>query len=38
VLPDEYFDAADEVGVLISPELPCVYKQYYDMVGSQPIS
>jgi beta-galactosidase/beta-glucuronidase len=33
VLPDEYFDSSDEVGVLISPELPCVYKAYYDKAG-----
>lgn len=38
MLPDEYFDAADEVGMLLSPELPCAYGQYYnaaDKVGQQ---
>eukprot|EP00038_Savillea_parva_P019806 m.28947 g.28947 ORF g.28947 m.28947 type:complete len:1040 (+) comp4562_c0_seq1:52-3171(+) len=32
-LPDEYFEAADAVGIMISPELPCAYKQYYDLAG-----
>ena len=28
-LPTEYFEAADEAGVMISPELPCVYGPYF---------
>ena len=28
-LPVEYYDAADEVGVLVSPELPIAYMNYY---------
>ena len=28
-LPTEYFDAADEAGVMISPELPCAYGSYF---------
>ncbi len=28
-LPPEYYDAADEVGMLISPELPIAYLEYY---------
>ena len=30
VLPPEYFDVADELGLLVSPELPCAYGSYYD--------
>lgn len=30
VPPVEYFDAADELGMLVSPELACAYHQYYD--------
>lgn len=29
-LPPEYYDAADEVGMLISPELPIAYLHYYN--------
>eukprot|EP01047_Picozoa_sp_COSAG01_P014799 COSAG01_NODE_729_length_14031_cov_24.502800_4_plen_771_part_00 len=29
MLPPEYFDAADEWGILVSPELPCVYGGYF---------
>jgi len=29
-LPPEYYDAADEVGMLISPELPIAYLHYYQ--------
>ena len=29
-LPPEYYDAADEVGMLISPELPIAYLNYYQ--------
>jgi beta-galactosidase/beta-glucuronidase len=29
VLPPEYFQAADEWGLMISPELPCVYGGYF---------
>lgn len=29
VLPTEYFDAADELGLMVSPELPCAYGKYY---------
>ncbi len=28
-LPPEYYEAADEVGMLISPELPIAYQEYY---------
>ena len=28
-MPPEYYDAADEVGMLVSPELPIAYLQYY---------
>ena len=28
-LPGEYFDAADEAGVMVSPELPCAYGSYF---------
>ena len=28
-LPPEYYDAADEVGMLVSPELPIAYLSYY---------
>ena len=30
ILPPEYYDACDEVGVLVSPELPIAYMQYFD--------
>jgi len=30
ILPPEYFDAADEAGVLVSPELPIAYLDYYQ--------
>ena len=29
-LPPEYYDAADEVGMLVSPELPIAYLHYYQ--------
>jgi len=29
-LPPEYYDAADEVGMLVSPELPIAYLNYYQ--------
>ena len=29
-LPPEYYTAADEVGMLISPELPIAYESYYE--------
>jgi len=28
-LPREYFDATDEAGILLSPEIPCSYPPYY---------
>ena len=28
-LPPEYFDASDEWGVLVSPELPCAYSNFF---------
>ena len=28
-LPPEYFDAADEYGILVSPELPCAYGNFF---------
>jgi hypothetical protein len=28
-LPPEYYEAADEVGMLVSPELPIAYQEYY---------
>eukprot|EP01050_Picozoa_sp_SAG11_P028992 SAG11_NODE_7983_length_1074_cov_0.955897_2_plen_132_part_00 len=28
VLPPEYFDVADEWGIMVSPELPCAYDHY----------
>jgi hypothetical protein len=28
-LPPEYFDACDEWGILVSPELPCAYGNYF---------
>ena len=34
VLPAAYFEAADEVGVLVSPELQCAYGQYYDAANA----
>ena len=30
VLPPEYFEASDEWGVMISPELPCVYGSFFN--------
>lgn len=30
ILPPEYYDAADEVGMLVSAEFPIAYQQYYD--------
>lgn len=30
ILPPEYFDACDEMGILVSPELPIAYQQFYD--------
>ena len=32
-LPPEYYDAMDEVGILVSPELPIVYQQYLSATG-----
>jgi beta-galactosidase len=29
-VPPEYYEAADEVGMLISPELPIAYQEYYN--------
>src|ERR1017187_4966944 len=29
ILPPEYYEAADEVGMLVSPELPIAYQEYY---------
>ena len=29
-LPDEYYDACDEIGVLVSPELPIAYMSYFQ--------
>lgn len=34
VLPPEYFEVADELGLLVSPELPCVYGSYYDATNA----
>lgn len=28
-LPDEYYDACDEAGILVQPELPVVYEPFY---------
>ena len=28
-----YYDAMDEVGILVSPELPIVYQQYLSATG-----
>jgi len=33
-LPKEYFDAADEWGVMISPELPCAYGGFFDAANA----
>ncbi|MFA6241358.1 MAG: sugar-binding domain-containing protein [Candidatus Hydrogenedentales bacterium] len=30
ILPPEYFDVCDELGMLVSPELPIGYQQFYD--------
>ena len=29
-LPPEYYDACDEMGILVQPELPIVYRPFYD--------
>ena len=29
-----YYDAMDEVGILVSPELPIVYQQYLSATGT----
>eukprot|EP01052_Picozoa_sp_SAG31_P017558 SAG31_NODE_1206_length_9388_cov_7.855420_2_plen_1278_part_00 len=29
VLPPEYFEAADDWGIMVSPELPCAYGNYF---------
>lgn len=29
-LPPEYYDACDEIGILVSPELPIAYMRYYN--------
>ena len=33
-LPTEYFAAADEAGVMISPELPCAYGSYFGAANA----
>lgn len=30
LLPDEYYEACDEVGMFVSPELPIAYMRYYN--------
>ena len=34
VLPPEYFSAADEWGIMVSPELPCAYSNYFKAANA----
>jgi len=35
ILPDEYYDACDEAGMLVSAEFPIAYQNYYRQAGPE---